>query len=76
MFLLKLYVYNNLDFGGLSQCEMLYRTNLFAIISGGRYPKYSQNSALIYDAMKKNIVMEINCDSAIKSIRLRRDKLV
>lgn len=55
---------------------MLYRTNVFAIISGGLYPKYSQNSALMYDAMKKKIVMEINCDSAIKSIRLRRDKLV
>jgi len=70
------YIRRGLDFGGLSQCEMLYRTNLFAVIAGGRYPKYSQNTVLIYDALLKKFIMELNCSSAVKTVRLRRDKLV
>lgn len=65
-----------LDFGSLSQCEMLYQTNLFAVIAGGRFPKYSQNTVLIYDALLKKFVMELNCSSAVKAVRLRRNKLV
>lgn len=67
---------NFLEFGGLSQCEMLYRTNLFAIVAGGRYPKYSQNTVLIYDDLAKKFVMELICPSAVKAVRMRRDKLV
>lgn len=55
---------------------MLNRTNIFAIIAGGKYPKYSQNTVLIYDAFLKKFVMEIICDSNVKSVRLRRNKLV
>ncbi|XP_050437315.1 WD repeat domain phosphoinositide-interacting protein 4-like [Adelges cooleyi] len=64
------------EFGGLSLCEMLYRSNLFAIVAGGRYPKYSQNTVLIYDDLVKKFVMEIICPSAVKAVRMRRDKLV
>lgn len=55
---------------------MLYSTNLFAIVAGGRYPKYSQNTVLIHDALLKKFVMEINCSSAVKAVRMRRNKLV
>jgi len=64
------------DFGGVSKCEMLNRTNLFAIIAGGKYPKYSQNTVLIYDALLQKFVMEITCASSVKSVRMRRNKLV
>jgi len=64
------------DFGGVAQCEMLYSTNVFAIIAGGRYPKYSQNTVLIHDAISKKFVMEINCSSAVKAVRLRRNKII
>lgn len=65
-----------IDFGGVSKCEMLNRTNLFAIIAGGKYPKYSQNTVLIYDALLQKFVMEITCASNVKSVRMRRNKLV
>lgn len=70
------FVFYVLDFGGLSQCEMLGRTNLFGIVAGGRYPKYSQNTALVYDALKSKFVMELNCATVVKAIRMRRNKLV
>jgi len=73
---LQLHLCCCLDFGGVAQCEMLYSTNVFAIIAGGRYPKYSQNTVLIHDAISKKFVMEINCSSAVKAVRLRRNKLV
>lgn len=71
---LECYDFCDLEFGGLSQCEMLYRSNLFAIVAGGRYPKYSQNTVLIYDDLTKKFVMELICPSAVKAIRMRRDK--
>ncbi|XP_060837428.1 WD repeat domain phosphoinositide-interacting protein 4-like [Rhopalosiphum padi] len=64
------------DFGGVSKCEMLNRTNLFAIIAGGKYPKYSQNTVLIYDALLQKFVMEITCASSVKSVRMRRNKII
>lgn len=70
------FLYHGLGFGGLSQCEMLYRTNLFAVIAGGRYPKYSLNTVLMYDALQQKFVMELNCSSAVKTVRMRRNKLV
>jgi WD40 repeat protein len=64
------------DLGGISKCEMLNSSNFIAIVSGGKYPKYCQNTVLIYDAMLEKFVMEVVCDSNVKSVLLRRDKLV
>lgn len=55
---------------------MIFQTNLIAIVSGGRYPKYSHNTVYIYDAMIPKFVMEINCSSAVKAVRMRRNRQV
>ena len=33
----------------MSTAELLYRTNLFAIVSGGPNPKYADNSVMVFD---------------------------
>ncbi|VVC26648.1 WD40/YVTN repeat-like-containing domain,WD40-repeat-containing domain,WD40 repeat [Cinara cedri] len=64
------------DFGGISQCEMIFQSNLIAVVAGGRYPKYSHNTVYIYDAIKPKFVMEINCSSAVKAVRMRRNRVI
>ncbi|XP_060523674.1 WD repeat domain phosphoinositide-interacting protein 4-like isoform X2 [Cylas formicarius] len=62
--------------GSVSQCEMLFRTNILAIVSGGARPKMPDNILHLYDDSKKKVFMEIKFSSSIRAVRLRRDKIV
>lgn len=60
--------------GSTSVCEMLYRTNVLVIASGGSRPKFADNTLLLYDDVLKKFLLEITFPSSIKAVRLRRDK--
>ncbi|CAG9827591.1 unnamed protein product [Diabrotica balteata] len=62
--------------GSVSQCEMLFRTNLLAVVSGGSRPKFADNVLLIYDDFLKKFILDITFPSSIRAVRMRRDKLV
>lgn len=64
------------SFGSISLCEILNRTNLFAIVSGGNRPKFADNMVLIYDDLAKKFVLELTFSSAVRGVRLRKDKWV
>lgn len=55
---------------------MVYRCNLFAIISGGSHPKYADNTILVYDDVKKSAVLEFTFNQPVLGCRCRRDKLI
>ena len=52
--------------GGISHCEMLYRTNLLALIGGGEVPKYNPSKLIIWDDKQNNVISEIKFYSNIK----------
>lgn len=60
--------------GSVSKCEMLYRTNLIAIVSGGTRPKFSDNVLHIFDDLTKKFILEITFPSSVQAVRLRKDK--
>lgn len=62
--------------GSISVCEMLYRTNILAIVAGGSKAKFAENTLLLYDDASKKFLLEITFSSTVKAIRLTRDKLV
>ncbi|XP_003708054.1 WD repeat domain phosphoinositide-interacting protein 4 [Megachile rotundata] len=62
--------------GSIAIAEMLWRTNIIAIVGGGMRPKFAENTVLIYDDLSKKFVMEITFSSPIKAVRLRRDKMI
>ncbi|KAF7996522.1 hypothetical protein HCN44_002154 [Aphidius gifuensis] len=62
--------------GSIAIGEMLWRTNVIAVVGGGSRPKFADNTVLIYDDIAKKFVMEITFTSPIKAVRLRRDKLI
>lgn len=62
--------------GSVSQCEMLYRSNIIAIVSGGSRPKFTENMLRIYDDNAKEFMLEIKFDSSIRAVRMRKDKLI
>lgn len=54
--------------------EMLYMSNLLALVGGGRNPKSPTNRFEIYDDKLSAVVVTIDLRSEIKAICLRRDR--
>ncbi|BES98788.1 unnamed protein product [Nesidiocoris tenuis] len=62
--------------GSLSQCEMLHRTNILALVSGGSRPKFANHSVLLYDDNKALVFAVLLFKAPVLAVRLRRDKIV
>jgi len=60
--------------GSVGQCEMLYRTNLLAMIPGGASPHFAANTVLVYDDLMKKFVLDFTFKSPTKAVRLIRDR--
>ena len=62
--------------GSVSRAEMLYRTNLVALVSGGRKPRYAENTVMVFDDSSGKMVLEFTFPDPVLNVRLKRDKLV
>lgn len=60
--------------GSVSHCEMLYRTNLLAVVSGGSRPQFAMNTVLVFDDISKKFVLDFTFMGPAKAVRLRRDR--
>ena len=64
------------EFGGVGSIEMLFRSNLFAIVGGGDFPCFSPEKVLIWDDHQCKWIGELGFHSKVLGVRLRRDKIV
>lgn len=64
------------DFGTLSICEMLYRSNLLALVAGGVKPKFADNTVVVWDDNIKKFALELTFASPVLSVKMRLDKIV
>ena len=61
--------------GGIKQVEMLYRTNLLALIGGGDIPKFNPKKLVIWDDYQNKMASEIKFFSNLKNVKLKKDKI-
>lgn len=56
--------------------ELLYRTNIIALVGGGENPKWMPNKVVLWDDSQQKTIGELNFKSDVKSVKMRKDKYI
>lgn len=62
--------------GSVAHADMLYRSNLVALVSGGKRPKFAENTVMIFDDASGKMVLEFTFPDPVMAVRLKRDKMI
>ena len=69
---LSLYL-TDLD-GGIGIVEMMFRTNILALVGGGSKPKFATTKVFLWDDLSYKCIGEISFKSYVRAVRLTKDK--
>lgn len=66
--------------GSVACAEMLFRSNIIALVGGGKVPRFDEKAVTIWDDTQgdadKNVVMDITFAQPVVAVRIRKDLLI
>ena len=62
--------------GGIGIIEMLKKTNILALVGGGKSPKYPPNKIIIWDDHQGKIISKFRFNENVINVRLRNDRII
>jgi WD repeat-containing protein 45 len=62
--------------GTIQHVEMLFKTNMYAIIGGGENPLESPNKLILWDVITKKKTTELSYRHPVIGVKWKRDKLI
>ena len=60
--------------GGIGKAEMLYKSNVVALLGGGRNPKYTPNKIVLWDDSQEKVITEIRLSNDVVNVKLKKEK--
>ncbi|XP_065314417.1 WD repeat domain phosphoinositide-interacting protein 4-like isoform X2 [Gordionus sp. m RMFG-2023] len=61
--------------GSIAFSEMIYRTNIIAMVGGGQEPMFAENVVVMWDDFRKKFIFEFIINLPVLEIHATRDKL-
>ena len=53
---------------------MLYKSNVVALLGGGKNPKYSPNKIVLWDDSQQKVITEIRLNYEVVNVKLKKEK--
>lgn len=53
---------------------MVNKSNILALVGGGKFPKYSKNKVILWDENQAKVISELSFNSYVKNVKIVKDK--
>lgn len=62
--------------GGIGIIDILYKSNILALVGGGKNPKFTPNKVILWDDYQTKIMNEFKFVSLVRNVKLKKDRII